>query len=150
MFCTNCGNEVHEKAVVCPKCGVPPKLENKFCNGCGHQIGNPNQVICTNCGVAVGKGIGKGQRAMAGLTASGSRSRVIAIVLALCLGVFGGHKFYNGSWGWGIVYIVAVLTVYGTFITFVAMIVEVIAYCKMSDAEYDEQYNQTLPSPFKW
>lgn len=23
MFCTNCGNEIDDKAVVCPKCGVP-------------------------------------------------------------------------------------------------------------------------------
>ena len=23
MFCTNCGNELNEKAVICPNCGVP-------------------------------------------------------------------------------------------------------------------------------
>jgi peptidoglycan/LPS O-acetylase OafA/YrhL len=23
MFCTNCGTEINDKAVVCPKCGVP-------------------------------------------------------------------------------------------------------------------------------
>ena len=23
MYCTNCGNELHEQAVVCPYCGVP-------------------------------------------------------------------------------------------------------------------------------
>ena len=23
MFCTNCGNELNDRAVICPKCGVP-------------------------------------------------------------------------------------------------------------------------------
>jgi uncharacterized membrane protein YvbJ len=28
MFCTNCGNEIDDKAVVCPKCGVPVQDAN--------------------------------------------------------------------------------------------------------------------------
>ncbi|MBT3340917.1 MAG: zinc-ribbon domain-containing protein [Planctomycetes bacterium] len=35
MYCTNCGNEVAEKAIACAKCGVPPRLEKKFCWCCG-------------------------------------------------------------------------------------------------------------------
>ena len=23
MFCQNCGNELHEQAIICPKCGMP-------------------------------------------------------------------------------------------------------------------------------
>ncbi len=52
MYCKNCGNEVHEKAVACPKCGVNPRSEKKFCQSCGSTT-NPNQVICTNCGVSL-------------------------------------------------------------------------------------------------
>ncbi len=27
MYCSNCSNEIDDKAVVCPKCGVPTKIE---------------------------------------------------------------------------------------------------------------------------
>ncbi len=29
MYCTNCRNEMDDKAVVCPNCGVPAKVENE-------------------------------------------------------------------------------------------------------------------------
>lgn len=29
MFCSECGNELNEKAVVCPNCGVPVKEEKE-------------------------------------------------------------------------------------------------------------------------
>ncbi len=29
MFCTNCGKELHDQAVVCPFCGVPTENYNK-------------------------------------------------------------------------------------------------------------------------
>lgn len=51
MYCRNCGNEVHDKAVACPKCGVNPRLEKKFCPSCRAET-NANQVMCTNCGVS--------------------------------------------------------------------------------------------------
>lgn len=49
MYCRNCGTEVNDKAVACPKCGVPPRLEKKFCPSCGTAT-NPNQIACTKCG----------------------------------------------------------------------------------------------------
>ena len=52
-FCTCCGNEVNEKAVACPKCGVPPKLEKKHCYHCGEALANPNQVLCVKCGTPI-------------------------------------------------------------------------------------------------
>ena len=52
MFCRNCGNDVHEKAIACPQCGVNPKAEKKFCPSCGTRT-NPNQVVCTACGVSL-------------------------------------------------------------------------------------------------
>lgn len=53
-FCRNCGNEVNEKAVGCPKCGFDPKTEKNFCYECGSQI-NEKQVICVSCGVSLEK-----------------------------------------------------------------------------------------------
>jgi hypothetical protein len=52
MYCRNCGNEVHEKAVACPKCGVNPRTEKKFCPNCGKPTAE-NQVLCVNCGVSL-------------------------------------------------------------------------------------------------
>lgn len=52
MYCRNCGNEVSDKAVACPKCGVNPKTEKAFCSSCGVAT-NDNQVACTQCGVSL-------------------------------------------------------------------------------------------------
>jgi len=48
-FCRNCGKEVHEKAIACPACGVPPMCERKFCQNCGAST-QPSQVLCIKCG----------------------------------------------------------------------------------------------------
>ena len=50
MYCRNCGSEVHEKAIACPKCGVFPLSEKKFCQECGSET-KENQMICVKCGV---------------------------------------------------------------------------------------------------
>ncbi len=52
MYCRNCGNEVNEKAVGCPKCGFNPRTEKNYCSGCGVET-NPNQVMCISCGVSL-------------------------------------------------------------------------------------------------
>ena len=52
-FCTCCGNDVHERAVACPKCGVPPKAEKNHCRCCGEKLHNPNQVMCVKCGTPI-------------------------------------------------------------------------------------------------
>ncbi len=52
MYCGNCGNEVNEKAIACPKCGFSPKSEKQFCYSCGTAI-NPKQLICVKCGVSL-------------------------------------------------------------------------------------------------
>ena len=52
MFCRNCGNELNEKAIACPKCGCNPHTEKKHCPGCGVNT-EAAQVMCTKCGVAL-------------------------------------------------------------------------------------------------
>lgn len=52
MHCRNCSKEVHEKAVVCPGCGVHPLAETKFCRGCGIPS-NPSHATCPACGVSL-------------------------------------------------------------------------------------------------
>lgn len=52
MYCKNCGSEVNDKAIACPKCGVNPHSQKNFCQSCGRET-NPNQIMCTNCGVSL-------------------------------------------------------------------------------------------------
>jgi hypothetical protein len=52
MYCRNCSNEVNEKAIACPKCGVNPRSEKNYCPSCGSAT-NSNQIACTNCGVSL-------------------------------------------------------------------------------------------------
>ncbi len=58
MYCRHCGSEVSEKAIACPKCGVPPLSEKKFCQECGAET-KENQMVCVKCGVKlINKGSG--------------------------------------------------------------------------------------------
>lgn len=55
MYCRNCGNDVNEKAIGCPKCGLDPRAEKNFCPNCGTAT-NEKQVLCTSCGVSLAVG----------------------------------------------------------------------------------------------
>jgi TM2 domain-containing membrane protein YozV len=144
MHCTNCGNEVAAKAVACIKCGVPPRAEKKFCYNCGEKV-NPQQAMCLKCGVALKGGGG-------GASSTGSKTKLVAGLLAIFVGTFGVHKFYHGSWGFGLVFIgFGVLTCgWGWLATWVAGLVEGIMYLAMDEGKYDERYNHEEPHPFKW
>lgn len=50
-YCQYCGNEIHENAVICPKCGCEVKnnLNFKNCRTCGATIAR-NAKFCNNCG----------------------------------------------------------------------------------------------------
>ena len=51
MYCRNCGNEMHNEAVVCVKCGVPAGKGNSYCSNCGAEVA-AEAVMCPVCGVA--------------------------------------------------------------------------------------------------
>lgn len=73
------------------------------------------------------------------------RHPVAAGLLALFLGGLGIHKFYNGSWGWGILYLVFCWT----FIPGLVALVEGIMYL-VDPQRYDATHNRTPPHPWKW
>ena len=81
-FCYECGAIIRAKAEICPKCGV----RQPFLGGGGDS--------------AAGNFLAPGQ----------PRSRVVAGVLAVVTGGVGLHKFYLGRPGWGVVYILLLLT----------------------------------------
>ncbi len=58
-YCSSCGAEINDNAVVCTKCGCsvantsqPSTLNVKYCPTCGAQL-NSNAVVCTKCGCSV-------------------------------------------------------------------------------------------------
>jgi hypothetical protein len=52
MYCRNCGQQISENVIACPKCGADPKTEKNFCCNCGAAT-NANQVMCIKCGVSL-------------------------------------------------------------------------------------------------
>lgn len=134
MFCSNCGKEVHEKAVACPSCGVPPRAEKKFCNNCGAPI-EANQALCTQCGVAIGGNAGTGEK-----------SKVAAGLLGIFLGALGIHKYYLGYNKEGTIMLLVTLIggvlTCGVVYAVVSVIglVEGILYLTKSDDEFQQMY----------
>jgi TM2 domain-containing membrane protein YozV/RNA polymerase subunit RPABC4/transcription elongation factor Spt4 len=134
MFCRNCGENVNEKAIACPKCGVPPMAENKFCHNCGKPT-QPNQVVCTQCGVGLA---GRG-------SVAGSKSKVAAGLLGIFLGALGIHKFYLGYSKEGL--IMLGVCIVGSFAFWLGPIaasviglIEGIIYLAKSDEQFDLTY----------
>lgn len=139
-YCTNCGATVSQKAAVCVKCGVPPRSEKEFCYSCGVAV-NKNQVVCVQCGVSLTQ-----SEQSRGTPYANARNKTTAGILALLLGGLGAHKFYHGSWGWGIIYLISVLT----FIPAIVALIEGIGFLTMDQGKYDVAYNISPPSAFKW
>jgi restriction system protein len=90
-FCEFCGNEVHIDAVMCPKCGRQLE-ELKTDKG-----SNPQVVINNNNQINGAAAIGRREC-----------DKWIAFLLCFFLGLLGGHKFYEGKVGLGILYIFTV------------------------------------------
>lgn len=89
-FCEFCGNKVAIDAVLCPKCGKQlEELKTETSNS------NP-QVVINNSNTINGA-YGRKQC-----------DKWIALLLCIFLGVFGGHKFYEGKVGMGVLYLFTV------------------------------------------
>ena len=96
----------------------------QYCPGCGKPV-HKTALACPNCGARLKRGSGN------------DKSKIAAGILALFLGGFGIHKFYLGSGGWGILY----LLFCWTFIPAIAAFVEAIILLTMSDDRFDQKYN---------
>ena len=148
--CFSCGVVIHASAQSCPKCGaVQPKTslvqtiaqsihqEEKgtvdllpnhvFCRGCGQPI-HYQAFNCPKCGAP--------QHASTRVSSGGRKDRVAAALIAFFLGGFGGHKFYLGSVGIGIMYLVFCWTFIPALIAFI----EGIIYLTMSDEDFTRKY----------
>lgn len=122
ITCTECGKEVSDKATACPACGAPiaqQQNNTKFCKHCGETI-DKECVICPKCGKQVeelktsnDKNIIINNSASASASATVAvpvmgmhpKNKWIAFLLCFFLGYFGAHKFYEGKFAMGILYI---------------------------------------------
>ena len=85
MFCKNCGNSMDPNAAICVKCGCAKGTGASYCPNCG-QPTLPNAAVCTSCGVSLTATVG-------GIN---QKSKLVAGLLGIFLGYFGGHNFYLG------------------------------------------------------
>ena len=65
------------------------------------------------------------------------KSKIAATLLCFFLGTFGGHKFYLGQIGKGVLYLLFCWTCIPAIIAFV----EFIGFLVMSDKDFDKKYN---------
>tara|TARA_X000001036_G_C19987485_1_gene524881 strand:+ start:149 stop:478 length:330 start_codon:yes stop_codon:yes gene_type:complete len=104
------------------------QMDEKFCGDCGQAI-KQKAEICPKCGVRqMGTNFG-------GTSPSG-KSKLAAVLFAFFLGGFGGHKFYLGQTGLGVLYLVF----FWTFIPALIALIEMILLLVMSDEEFAEKY----------
>ena len=66
----------------------------------------------------------------------GTKSRVVAAILAFVLGGIGVHKFYLGQIGWGIIY----LLFSWTFIPFLVSLLEGVLYLLSTERAFALKY----------
>ncbi|MFI3220858.1 MAG: NINE protein [Methylococcales bacterium] len=134
MFCRNCGKELSDKAVACIGCGMNPHDATAHCPACGAET-NDKQVMCVKCGVGLSVA-----------STNKKKDKTMAALYALLVGGLGLHKFYHGSWGWGILYIIFCWT----FIPAILGVIEGVYYLTVDSAKYDLKYNTGGQDPFKW
>ena len=103
MFCSKCGKEIDDSAVICVNCGVPT----------ANYSANQNQqtpINITNVNTNT-------------VIAGSPKDKIVAILLCIFLGVFGAHKFYEGKVGIGILYLLTGgLCGIGAIVDFIALL----------------------------
>lgn len=77
---------------------------------------------------------------------SRGKSKTTAGVLGILLGGIGVHKFYLGTWGWGILYVLF----FWTYIPAIVGFIEGILFLTKSEEDFDEKYNYSQVTAFTW
>lgn len=92
-FCSHCGRSIDAQAVICPLCGcqveqMTAATPNIVINNANNNTNTQVQKQTTTPVVVMGH----------------PKSKWVAVLLCLFLGALGGHKFYEGKVGMGILY----------------------------------------------
>lgn len=92
-FCKHCGAKIPVDAVICTSCGRQVETIK-------NDTAQPNIVINnSNANANVNTNM------VGGMIAGRPKNKWVALVLCVLLGLFGGHKFYEGKVGMGILYL---------------------------------------------
>jgi len=75
------------------------------------------------------------------------KSRKVALLLCIFLGMLGAHRFYMGSWGYGLVILGLNLTCLGS-LAFV--VIDVIRLAGMDDDEFQSRYGERAVEPMTY
>lgn len=94
-FCSHCGKSIDAQAVICPLCGC--QVEQMTAATPNIVINNANTNTNTNTQV-------QKQTAAPVVVMGRPKNKWVAVLLCLFLGYLGGHKFYEGKIGMGILY----------------------------------------------
>lgn len=97
------------------KTNAAPAVAKKFCQHCGAEI-DADVIVCTKCGKQVGELHQSVQQPQILINNANTntnmggmpypyKSKTVALVLAIFLGMFGIHRFYVGKGGTGIIWL---------------------------------------------
>ncbi len=87
-YCRNCGTEMPDIAKVCPRCGTVKGAGVNFCPVCGEPT-RAGMAACIKCGAALAN-------IDPNVTSIKQKSKIVAILFGVFLGMFGVHNFYLG------------------------------------------------------
>ena len=95
-FCKHCGQTIPAQAVICTHCGCQVEEMKSAAPAAGQiVINNSNNNTNTNVNANInGAGVPHGK----------PKNKWVTFTLWLLLGIVGGHKFYEGKIGTGILY----------------------------------------------
>lgn len=141
-FCKSCGQPFdNDQAKFCEYCGTPRAQSGGYCKNCGSPV-MQHETTCQVCGVATGNGVPNQNlgfddftvryggmnyndsniyesnpygETTYGMPYTGTRSRIMAGVLAIFLGCWGAHNFYLGNTKTAVTQLT--LSIVGTFLT---------------------------------
>ena len=124
----------------CSKCGTENPNDALFCHACGESTNAVPPIVTP----IQEKDVNTHSKETAQLL--GTKTKNSAGVLALLLGGIGIHKFYLGSWCWGLVYMLFFMT----WIPFIMSLIEAIYFFTMNENDFDQKYNSRPIGPFGW
>ena len=125
---------------------------NNFCKACAQAV-HPTDITCLRCNTAQGGDVStplitaqsQPEPEPEAQTKKTKKTKLTAVLLALFLGGIGIHKFYMGSWGWGLVY----LATFWTWVPALLALAEAIRYFTLNEEEFQAKAAQ-LNGPFSF
>ena len=94
-FCKHCGKQIAAEAIICPACGCQVETMKSAESTPNIVINNTSSNVNTNQNV----------NSIPAYAFKKPKNKWVALLLCIFLGFLGAHKFYEGKFGMGILYI---------------------------------------------